>query len=74
MSTFNAKELHNSRELLLGKMERITEIPLMILSLVMIPLLIGPLLWDMSKNEESIFLIGDVLIWGLFVVDMAIVT
>lgn len=72
MSTFNAKELHNSRELLLGKMERVTEIPLMILSLVMIPLLLGPLLWDMSKNEESLFLIGDVLIWGLFVVDMVI--
>ena len=26
----------------------------------------------MSKNEESLFLIGDVLIWGLFVVDMVI--
>ena len=72
MSTFNNKELRNSRELLLGKVERITEIPLMILSLVMIPLLLGPFLWDMSKNEESLFLIGDILIWGLFAVDMVI--
>ena len=72
MSTFNNKDLRNSRDLLLGKMERITEIPLMILSLVMIPLLLGPFLWDMSKNEESLFLIGDILIWGLFAVDMVI--
>ena len=72
MSTFNNKELCNSIELLLGKVERITEIPLMILSLVMIPLLLGPFLWDMSKNEESLFFIGDILIWGLFAVDMVI--
>ena len=72
MSTFNNKDLRNSRDLLLGKMERITEIPLMILSLVMIPLLLGPFLWDMSKNEESLLFIGDILIWGLFAVDMVI--
>ena len=72
MSTFNKKELRNSRELLLDKIERITEIPLMILSLVMIPLLLGPVLWDMAENEERFFFLADILIWTLFAVDMLV--
>ena len=74
MSTFNKKELRSSRELLLDKVERITEIPLMILSLIMIPLLLGPVLWDMLENEERLFFIGDILIWALFAVDMVVKT
>ena len=72
MSTSNKKELRNSRELLLDKIERITEIPLMILSLVMIPLLLGPVLWDMAENEERFFFLADILIWTLFAVDMLV--
>ena len=74
MDTVNKKELRRSRELLLDKIERITEIPLMILSLIMIPLLLGPVLWDMLENEESLFFIGDILIWTLFAVDMVVKT
>jgi len=74
MNTFNNQELRNTRELLLGKVERITEIPLMILSLLMIPLLLGPFLWDMLEHEERLFFIGDILIWVLFAVDMVIKT
>ena len=72
MSTSNKKELRNSRELLLDKIERITEIPLMILSLVMIPLLLGPVLWDMAENEERFFFLADILIWTSFAVDMLV--
>ena len=74
MSALNEKELRNSRELLLDKIERITEIPLMILSLIMIPLLLGPVLWDLLENEERLFFIGDILIWALFAVDMVVKT
>ena len=74
MSTFNNNETLNSRELLLGKVERLTEIPLMILSLIMIPLLLGPFLWDMLEHEEKLFFIGDILIWILFAIDMIIKT
>ena len=72
MDTVNKKELRRSRELLLDKIERITEIPLMILSLVMIPLLLGPVLWDMAENEERFFFLADILIWTLFAVDMLV--
>lgn len=74
MSNCHNEELRHPRELLLSKVERITEIPLMILSLIMIPLLLGPFLWDMLENEERLFFIGDLLIWILFAVDMVIKT
>ena len=74
MNTINENKAPDSRELLLKKLEGITEIPLMLLSLVMIPLLLGPFLWDMSKTEERIFFLIDILIWGLFVIDMIIKT
>ena len=38
----------------------------------MIPLLIGPLVWDMSPQEESTFLIIDYFIWALFAVDLLV--
>ena len=70
----NRNGLHSSGDILLKKVENITEIPLMILSLVMIPLLLGPFLWDISKNDEKVFFIADVAIWLLFFFDMAIKT
>ena len=74
MSATNKNMTPGSRELLLDRLERITEIPLMLLSLIMIPLLLGPFLWDMSKIEERIFFLVDILIWGLFVIDMVVKT
>jgi hypothetical protein len=51
------------REELLHRIERITELPFLVLAFAMIPLLIGPLVWDMSPREESTFLIIDYFIW-----------
>ncbi len=60
------------REELLHRLERITELPLLIFSFVMIPLLIGPLIWDLSPKEETTFLILDYFIWALFAFDLII--
>jgi voltage-gated potassium channel len=60
------------REALLHRIERLTELPLLILSFIMIPLLIGPLLWKLSPPEESVFLAVDWFIWALFAIDLAI--
>lgn len=60
------------REELLHRIERITELPFLVLAFVMIPLLIGPLIWDMSPQEESTFLIIDYFIWALFAVDLLV--
>jgi voltage-gated potassium channel len=60
------------RETLLLHIERLTELPLMVLAFVMIPLLVGPLLWRLSPTEEAVFLALDYFIWALFAVDMGI--
>ncbi len=60
------------REELVHRLERITELPLLVLAFIMIPLLVGPLLWDMSPGEESTFLILNYFIWALFAVDLII--
>ena len=60
------------REALLHRIERLTELPLLILAFVMIPLLVGPLLWKLSPHDESVFLTLDWFIWAIFAVDLAI--
>jgi voltage-gated potassium channel len=57
---------------LLHRIERITELPFLVLAFAMIPLLIGPLVWDMSPKEENTFLIIDYFIWALFAVDLLV--
>ncbi|MFC1928809.1 potassium channel family protein [Chloroflexota bacterium] len=60
------------REELLHRIERITEMPLLILAFVMIPLLIGPLVWELSPQEEATFIALDYFIWALFAIDLII--
>ena len=60
------------REALLHRIKRLTELPLLILAFVMIPFLVGPLLWGLSSSEEAIFITLDTFIWAVFAVDLAI--
>ena len=41
------------REELLVRIERISELPLLVLAFVMVPPLVGPFLWDLSPVEEA---------------------
>lgn len=60
------------REALLHRVERITELPLLILAFAMIPLLVGPFLWSLSPPEEAIFIALDMFIWAVFAVDLGV--
>ncbi|MFC1939462.1 potassium channel family protein [Chloroflexota bacterium] len=60
------------REALLHRIERLTELPLLILAFIMIPLLVGPFLWKLSPSEEAVFLTLDWFIWAIFAIDLAI--
>lgn len=60
------------REDLLHRLERLTELPLLVLAFVMIPLLVGPLLWHLSPSDEAIFVTLDTFIWALFAVDLGV--
>ena len=46
----------DQRKVLLARIERYTELPLMIGAVVMIPLVVGPMLWDMDHGTEMTFL------------------
>jgi voltage-gated potassium channel len=62
------------RQGLLEKIEQRTEMLLLVLSFVMIPLLVGPLLWDLSRTEDRLFVTLDVFVWALFAIDLAVKT
>lgn len=58
------------REALLVRIEQISELPLLILSFAMIPLLVGPVLWDMSASTDALSFTLDTFIWAVFAVDL----
>ena len=60
------------REALLQRIERITELPLLVLAFAMIPLLIGPLFWKLSPEEEAVFITLDTFVWAIFFIDLLI--
>ena len=63
------RDMDRRGEILL-KLEKFTELPLLILSFAMIPLLVGPLLWDMDLETENQFLMMNYFVYALFAVDM----
>jgi voltage-gated potassium channel len=60
------------RENLLLRIERLTELPLLVLSFAMVPLLVGHFFWDLSPGEKAVFATLDSLIWALFAVDLVV--
>ncbi len=52
--------------------ERRTDPILLILAAAMVPLLAGPYVSDLSESIERWFLIGDLAIWSVFAVDLAV--
>ena len=52
----------------LEKLERITELPLMLLSFALMPVLAGLYLWDLSPAQERLYTALEVGIWALFAI------
>ncbi len=69
-----ATEESYRRERLLDRVERITEAPLLILAALMIPLLVGSFLWDLTEHQETTFLALDIFIWSVFAADLMVKT
>lgn len=60
------------RERLVSRIERITELPLMLLAFLMVPAVLGPWLWDVSGTEAAAFAAIDVVVWTAFAVDLGV--
>ena len=67
-STFKTEE----REKLIKRISSITESPLIILAFAMIPLLLGPYIWELSQDELNTFNRLDQIIWSLFVINLIV--
>ena len=68
----NQTAIDARREELLAKIERLTELPLMILAFAMVPLLAAPLFWNLSPRSDALVLVLDALIWALFAADLVV--
>ncbi len=56
----------------LRRIEEATDLPLLILALVMVALLLAPFFFDPSPTVETTLLAGDWMIWAVFLVDFAV--
>ena len=55
----------------LDRFERVTELPLLVMALLMIPLLVAPAAFDLSAPVERVALALDWIIWGVFAAELA---
>lgn len=60
------------RERALARLERITEPLLLLMAFAMVPLVIGPFLWDLSSTEIAVFAGVSTFIWIAFAVDFGV--
>ena len=58
----------------LDRFEHVTELPLLVLALLMIPLLLGPVVLDLSARVERVLFALDWMIWGVFAVELSVRT
>ncbi len=54
------------RKALLVRIEQVTELPLILLSFAMVPLLAASFLWELNPDTERIVVTLDVFIWAFF--------
>ena len=73
-STLEQSSSNDRREALLVRIERVTELPLLILAFAMVPLLAASLFWDLTPHSERLVFIADVVVWALFAADLAVKT
>ena len=60
------------REQLLLRVERAGELPLLLLAFLMIPLIAGPFLWDLSSGEIALLSVLNMVIWIVFAIDLIV--
>ncbi|MCH7801570.1 MAG: potassium channel family protein [Chloroflexi bacterium] len=71
-SSDSANSRVERRELVLARIEHLTELPLLLMSFVMVPLLVGPIFWDLSDARQQVFFGVEIFIWALFAADLAL--
>ena len=60
------------REALLARIDRITEIPLLLLAFAMVPLLAASMLWELTPAGEKTVFYLDIGVWAVFATDLCV--
>lgn len=60
------------RRELLARVEGWTEFPMLLLAAAMIPLLVGPIFWELTPRQESLFFTLDIVIWAAFAAEFTV--
>ena len=58
----------------LDRFTRATELPLLVLAIAMVPLIVAPLVFDLSDGAERAVLAADWIIWAIFAVELGVRT
>ena len=60
-----------TREAMITRLDRLTELPLLLLAFIMVPVLLGPMLLEdsFSAAEKTLFRTLDIFIWAIFAAD-----
>ena len=59
------------REACLARIDRNTEIPLLLLAFAMVPLLAASMLWELTPAGEKTVFYLDIGVWAVFATDLA---
>ena len=62
------------RTRLYARVERATELPMLVLAAAMLPLILVPLLVDLPATVDLALFVGDWVIWGAFAVELGVKT
>ncbi len=62
------------REALLERVERLTELPLLLLAFVMVPLVVAQLFWDLPAQDLEVVNALSMFIWATFTADLGVKT
>ncbi len=62
------------RRLASASVDRLTELPMLALSVAMVPLILAPFLFDLSGGLEDAFFMADWAIWAVFALELSVKT
>lgn len=62
----------NRRRAAVRRIERATELPLVLLAFLMFPAAVGPFLWPPTPTEREVFGLIDGLVWTAFAMDLTV--
>ena len=61
-----------ARQALVDRIERITEIPLLLLAFVMVPVLAASVFWELTPTGDRVVFYLDIAVWAAFALDLGI--